>query len=145
MNAPPERRTAVREWLALADADHDAAKHLQSISDEKLRYIIGFHVQQAIEKWIKAILTEEGIDFPRTHDLTALLSLSDVEFQSPISQADLERISDYAVTTRYPMPDDPPSEADITDAVISAAAFASAMRKHLAHYFPLAAAPPRKP
>jgi HEPN domain-containing protein len=34
-----------------------------------------FHVQQAIEKALKAVLTFHGIDFPKTHDLVRLLDL----------------------------------------------------------------------
>ncbi len=45
---------AVGKWLTDAD-----------ISDE----IIGFHIQQAIEKSLKAILLSRTIDYPRTHNL----------------------------------------------------------------------------
>lgn len=41
------------------------------VSDE----VLGFHAQQAIEKLLKAVLTEGGIPFRRTHDLTELIDL----------------------------------------------------------------------
>jgi HEPN domain-containing protein len=40
------------------------------ISDE----IIGFHAQQAVEKWLKAVLWSRGIEFEYTHDLRRLIA-----------------------------------------------------------------------
>lgn len=37
---------------------------------------VGFHAQQAVEKAVKAALTLKGIDFPKTHDLDYLISLT---------------------------------------------------------------------
>ena len=37
--------------------------------------LVGFHVQQAIEKALKALLVARQIEFPRTHDLARLLVL----------------------------------------------------------------------
>jgi HEPN domain-containing protein len=51
---------AVRKWLA----DED-------IADE----IIGFHIQQAIEKSLKAVLLRRTIDYPHTHNLRLLVDL----------------------------------------------------------------------
>ena len=35
----------------------------------------GFHLQQSVEKSLKAWLALRGIDYPRTHDLSVLLGL----------------------------------------------------------------------
>ncbi len=43
----------------------------QLITDESL----GFHAQQAAEKLLKALLTLHGLDYPRSHDLSVLLTL----------------------------------------------------------------------
>jgi hypothetical protein len=40
------------------------------ISDE----IVGFHAQQAVEKWLKAVLGSRGVEFEYTHDLRRLLA-----------------------------------------------------------------------
>ena len=37
--------------------------------------VIGFHAQQAVEKMLKAILTLNGIGYPRIHDLTELVNI----------------------------------------------------------------------
>jgi HEPN domain-containing protein len=37
--------------------------------------VVGFHAQQAVEKSLKAVLSANGIEFRRTHDLVTLLDL----------------------------------------------------------------------
>ncbi|MEK6409399.1 MAG: HEPN domain-containing protein [Acidobacteriota bacterium] len=37
---------------------------------------VAFHVQQAAEKMLKALLASRGVDYPRTHDLRALINLA---------------------------------------------------------------------
>ena len=37
--------------------------------------VLGFHCQQAAEKLLKAMLSEAGAPFPRTHNLRFLLDL----------------------------------------------------------------------
>lgn len=43
-----------------------------STSEEVADEIIGFHVQQAIEKALKAVLTRLGVQYEYTHDLSVL-------------------------------------------------------------------------
>ena len=61
-----------------------------------------FHAQQAIEKFIKAVLVRNGIVFRRTHDL---LELNQRATQSgivlPVASDLLARIGPYAVEFRY--------------------------------------------
>lgn len=73
---------------------------------------ICFHIQQAAEKLLKALLVWRGIDFPYTHDLEDLLTRITPEF--PELQGYYDSLSEYtgfAVGLRY---DDSiyPSRAD---------------------------------
>ena len=62
----------------------------------------GFHVQQAIEKLIKALLAQLEIEFPFTHDLRYLAKqLEKAGENLPIEVGDLSNIGTYAVTYRY--------------------------------------------
>jgi len=64
--------------------------------------ILGFHAQQAIEKWLKAILAGNAIDFEYTHDLRHLIDLVEkaaVEFPFRIPTVVL--LTEYAVPLRY--------------------------------------------
>lgn len=64
--------------------------------------IFGFHVQQAVEKGLKAWLCLLGVRFPKKHDLRelgTLLSQSDVTL--PEHFVPLLGFSDFATTFRY--------------------------------------------
>ncbi len=64
--------------------------------------VIGFHAQQAIEKSIKAVLSQSGIEFRRTHDLIDLLDLvQDNGLPMPPHADWLDELNPYAVEARY--------------------------------------------
>ena len=48
-----------------ADLDFKAAVRLSA--DAEFREVVGFHAQQAVEKYLKALLTQRQIEFPKTH------------------------------------------------------------------------------
>ena len=64
----------VSAWLLKADHDLGSAKliflHIPNYSDT-----IAFHCQQAVEKYIKAVLLYYKINCQRSHDLVYLLDL----------------------------------------------------------------------
>lgn len=63
---------------------------------------IGFHAQQACEKFIKARLVLNGIIFERTHDLVALCRLaSQHKIAIPVDVETLRALNSYAVQFRY--------------------------------------------
>jgi HEPN domain-containing protein len=128
---PPDRDSPVYAWLRHAEADLEAAEHLSSALRAESNWIIGFHTQQAIEKWIKALLTHAGVHFPKSHDLTELLALVPAPFSSPVHASTLERITDYAVVTRYPHPDEPISAQEVEKAIEAARTFRAAVRAYL--------------
>jgi len=65
---------------------------------------IGFHAQQATEKLLKAVLTNRGIVYGRTHDLDLLLDLlRDGEIPRPPDAERLAGLTPYAVVPR-PLP-----------------------------------------
>ncbi|MFZ5451587.1 MAG: HEPN domain-containing protein [Thermodesulfobacteriota bacterium] len=101
---PPEevKRDLVRQWLAKADEDLNAAKTLLSL-DTAFFSTIGFHCQQAAEKYLKAFLTWRQIEFPKTHDLSLLLGL--ISPAAPSLAESLEEVvelTSYGVEIRYP-------------------------------------------
>ena len=64
--------------------------------------VIGFHAQQAAEKFIKAVLVLNGIVFERTHDLVLLYRLAEqrgVSIAADVEQ--LRALNGYAVQFRY--------------------------------------------
>jgi HEPN domain-containing protein len=90
-----------RGLLAVAERDYRALCGMKDpavFSDA----IFGFHVQQAVEKALKAWLCLLGVAFPRTHDLDELGALLEEAGQHiPEFLPPLLEFTDFAVTFRY--------------------------------------------
>jgi hypothetical protein len=63
-----ELRDLVRDWLRKADLDCDVAARLSSEGD-RFRDIVVFHCEQAVEKYVKAVLVRRQVEFRKTHDI----------------------------------------------------------------------------
>jgi HEPN domain-containing protein len=61
-----------------------------------------FHAQQCIEKYLKALLQENGIPFPKTHQLEKLVDLMSPDPAWLTIRARLVPLNSYAVNFRYP-------------------------------------------
>lgn len=57
------------EWLKIALEEYDSANYL---FQKGLYRMVCYHTQQAVEKILKAILTEREVDVPRTHNILDL-------------------------------------------------------------------------
>ena len=65
---------------------------------------IGFHAQQAVEKWIKAVVASRGEDFEFTHDLCRLDYLGpplDSADEPPFDIPRAVTLTEYTVPLRY--------------------------------------------
>jgi HEPN domain-containing protein len=85
------------------EEDYLAATALHRRRKKPLLNIVCFHVQQAVEKYLKARLEEAGLSIPKTHDLLHLLNLAVAT--EPFWSSDHGSFSllvSYAVQTRYP-------------------------------------------
>jgi HEPN domain-containing protein len=100
-----------RNLLSVARRDYRALCGMEDrtvFSDE----IFGFHVQQAVEKALKAWLCCLGVSFPKTHDLDELGALLEDAGQAiPDFASSLLEFTDFAVTFRYDA--FPDMEADV--------------------------------
>ncbi len=93
--------------LTMAKKDLKAAKIL-ALSDESDIEIIGFHLQQATEKALKAWLTQLGQPNIKTHDLSFLLHQLE-DLQQEVSHLwELAELNPFAVQFRYGLLDDEP-------------------------------------
>lgn len=63
--------------------------------------IFGFHAQQAVEKALKAWLTERRHAYPFTHDLSRLLMLLEGTAANVERFWPLDRFTGYALAARY--------------------------------------------
>ena len=96
----------VREWLDHVQEDLDAAWSCAR-GERAAPGQAAYHVQQAAEKLVKAVLIAHERRPPRTHDLAALRTLlpDDVPHREALLR--LRRFTGYAFVFRYP-PDDAP-------------------------------------
>jgi HEPN domain-containing protein len=111
MNDPEQARSL----LSMAEKDYRA---LCGMEDEEVfsAEIFGFHVQQAVEKALKAWLCVLGVAFPKTHDLDVLVTLLEEAGQNiPSSFAMLLDFTDFAVAFRYDAFPDLEGEIDRRD------------------------------
>jgi HEPN domain-containing protein len=96
-----EGRDLARVLARKAEGDAKAMRRLASdpeIDDEA----VGFHAQQAIEKWLKAVMAFRGLEEVRIHDLGRLLELlsgAGVELSADANRVD--ELTIYAVPMRY--------------------------------------------
>lgn len=64
--------------------------------------IVGFHAQQAVEMFLKAVLALRGVSYERTHDIERLTALvSDSGFEPPPDVDELAELTPWAVERRY--------------------------------------------
>lgn len=80
-----------------------AEKLLNFPEDEVITDTLCFHCQQAVEKFLKAYLVYNRIEFGRTHSIEYLIRLCstvDKEFESLYDIT--KNLTDYAVWIRYP-------------------------------------------
>ena len=91
-------------------ADHDI-QAVELLMNEGATDVICFHLQQTADKILKAYLQANSIDFPRTHDLDALLDIcSETTNQFEPYRNRLEVFIPYAVMLRYDLDYEPTRE-----------------------------------
>lgn len=92
-----------QEWIEKAEGDFRTAIRELSVQRDPNYDAVCFHSQQCAEKYLKAQLQEEEIDFGKTHNLMALLDLlitRDQDWESLRSA--VQGLSAFAVEVRYP-------------------------------------------
>jgi HEPN domain-containing protein len=91
------------EWIEKAEGDYNSAerefraRNLPNYND------VCFHTQQMAEKYLKAVLQENGLETPRSHNLIDLMVLCVQGDETLMDiKTNLKNLNDYAVIFRYP-------------------------------------------
>lgn len=93
----------VNLWIKYANEDLRLARYGMTMQSTVPYRLIAYHAQQSAEKYLKALLVKNRIDFPYTHNILRL-----IELLAKIRHFDKSKIesaielSYYAITTRYP-------------------------------------------
>jgi HEPN domain-containing protein len=122
----------VRGWIEKAESDLENARLVLRAGEECPADTVAFHAQQCAEKYLKALLVFERIDFPKTHDLDALIGLLPAGDTIPLSVEEQRRLTTYATVARYPGDYEPITLAEARRAV----ALARRVRKHVRSLLP---------
>lgn len=114
----PEHREVAKLLLRKAREDLSAAQVLVA-TENQADHVIGFHLQQAVEKALKSILADHATEIPRTHDLSYLVELlSDGDIDVPKQVASSDWLTPWGVLFRY---DDDPNDSLNRDKALDAA------------------------
>jgi HEPN domain-containing protein len=110
-------------WINKADHDLGSAKiiylNLPDYFDT-----IAFHCQQAVEKYIKAVLVHREVEFERSHDLIYLLELLPGDIKVNMEQyKKAVSLNGYSVQIRYPDKVIHLSKAELEEAISIAQEF----------------------
>lgn len=106
-------KAVAKEWLIAAHDDLQVIDHLSG--DDGLTHMVAFHAQQAVEKGLKAIMEEYGLDFLKIHNLNRLFSACSSHIALDREEEDLVDLLDQLyIEARYPgeiglLPDGKPS------------------------------------
>lgn len=92
----------VQDWLNKATQDFKTVEFLMKKKWDDY-FNCTFHAQQAVEKYIKAYLVKNQVEFRKTHDLEKLLALIEkIDAKLASNLRFSEWLTDFAVGFRYP-------------------------------------------
>jgi HEPN domain-containing protein len=97
----PDLSTTSRILLKKAEEDAIAVREFAG-NDEIADSIIGFHAQQAVEKWLKAVTAANGTRHSTIHDIDRLIEIVEESgVEVPLDRDRLAVLTQYAVPLRY--------------------------------------------
>jgi HEPN domain-containing protein len=113
----PERLLVVGQYVEKAESDLITAAHLLRLRKNLPTDAVCFHAQQCVEKYLKALLVLNEIVFGRTHHISELMALLPAGIRPSLTPDEQDRLTEYAVITRYPGDYDPISREEARQAV----------------------------
>jgi HEPN domain-containing protein len=127
----PRVITVLRQWVQKAENDLTSAAQVLKLGQFSPADTVCYHAQQCVEKYLKALLINHNLDFPKTHNIAVLIALLPVQARPEISLKDQGRLTEYATTARYPGDYDPLTVSEARTAVKLARRIRGHVRKHL--------------
>jgi len=131
MSASPENLEVVHQWIEKAEHDLKNAEHTLTLEEDCPFDTICFHAQQCAEKYLKALLVSQSLDFPKTHDLRILVQLVLSKLSLTLNMAEVLKLNRYSIESRYPGEWDPIARSDAEESVAIAHSVRETVRSFL--------------
>lgn len=131
MSESPESLEVAHQWIEKAEHDLRNAEHTLTLEEDCPFDTVCFHAQQCAEKYLKALLVSQSLDFPRTHDLRLLVQLVLSRISLALNIPDVLKLNRYSIESRYPGEWDPIARSDCEEAVAIARRVRETARKFL--------------
>lgn len=94
----------IRDWLNKAEEDFGFASCNLNDPTNTFYSQICFHFQQAAEKYLKAYIIANELEFKKIHELTELLRICQKHNQTIQElKEECEFLTDFYIDTRYPV------------------------------------------
>lgn len=97
-----ELEDQVNKWIEIANEDLILAEHAFTLKSNIPYRLIGYHAQQAAEKYLKAFLVSRFIEFPYTHNIELLINLVSQVYNIKDELNDAVILTGFAIAKRYP-------------------------------------------
>jgi len=99
----PEPDLSEKSRILLKKAEEDATAVREFAGNPEIGdSIIGFHAQQAVEKWLKAVTAASGVRHSAIHDIDRLIEIVETTgIRVPLDRDRLAVLTQYAVPFRY--------------------------------------------
>ena len=107
----------LRQWAAKAESDLKAAELSLRAGEDCPADTTCFHAQQRVEKFVKSLLIQRGVEPPMIHDIEALVELLPPTLRPTLDIRQMRALTRYATVTRYPGEYDPITLSEATEAV----------------------------
>jgi HEPN domain-containing protein len=92
----------IQEWLEKADEDLNFAASI--VEDSTFYAQICFHFQQAAEKYLKALIVADDLEFQKIHDLVTILKICLGRRPALAGlMSDCKLLNRFYTDTRYPV------------------------------------------
>jgi len=127
----PDVLAVILQWVEKAEHDLTTASYTLRLRANCPTDTVCFHAQQCVEKYLKALLVLNDVEFGRTHHISALLSLLPPSIRPQMTPEEQERFTEYTVTTRYPGDYDPITREEAKQAVQIARRVRNQVRRRL--------------
>jgi len=102
MNEHENRVKVTREWVEKAENDFANAVSTLRMERRCPTDTVCFHAQQCVEKYLKALLVWNRVEFPKTHNISELVAIIPEVDHLPLTSEEQDKLTEYATVMRYP-------------------------------------------